>query len=208
MTRPSLLIALALSNVLSVSAGVAQERGAPAITAGPGRIAGLVLGPAGQVLPSAAITIRSAVDSALVTGALTDREGRFRIEGLALGEYRLRVSLIGYKSRSSEVIALTAQSATKDLGRIALEVSAVPLGVVQVSVDRPAVVVEADRTVYSAKSMPVAAAGKATDVLRAVPELEVDVNDNVKLRGNQAVAIHLNGRPAPLRGEPLANFLR
>ncbi|MGH7507740.1 MAG: TonB-dependent receptor plug domain-containing protein, partial [Longimicrobiales bacterium] len=57
------------------------------------------------------------------------------------------------------------------------------------------------------KSMPIASIGTAIDVLRAVPELEVDVNDNVKLRGNQPVAVHLNGRPAPLRGEQLANFL-
>jgi hypothetical protein len=202
---------LSLALVLAMHSAplTAQQRagGAP-LPAGPGRIEGMVLGPAGQPLASAAITLRSAADSALVTGALTERDGRFRIEGLALGDYRLRVSLIGYKSRSSETITLTAESATKDLGRIPLEVSAVALQGVQVTVDRPAVVVEADRTVYSTKSMPVASAGKATDVLRAVPELEVDVNDNVKLRGNQAVAIHLNGRPAPLRGEQLANFLR
>ncbi len=201
------LLALAVFvNGAAAQAPPVRPPGEPA--AGRGRIGGMVSDAAGQPLSNAAITIRVAADSMLVTGAMTDMDGRFRIEGLLPGEYWLRVSLIGYKPRSSEVIRLTAQAPAVDLGAIALAVTAVTLPGVEATVDRPAVVVEADRTVYHAKSMVVASAGMATDLLRAVPELEVDVNDNVKLRGNQTVAIHLNGRPAPLRGEQLANFLR
>jgi outer membrane receptor protein involved in Fe transport len=95
-----------------------------------------------------------------------------------------------------------------DLGTIELEVAAVALDAIEAAAERDAVVIEADRTTYNTSSMPVATGGTAIDVLRAVPELEVDVNNNVKMRGNQAVAVHLNGRPAPLRGEQLANFLQ
>ena len=183
--------------------GVAQN-----MPAGLGRITGSVESEEGKALANVAITIRSAADSAIVTGALTGEDGRFRVEGLAVGRYLLRVGLIGYLSRNSEVIELTASSLAKDLGSIALAPLPVELARLEATVDRPAVVVEADRTIYSTKSMPVAETGTAIDVLRAVPELEVDVNDNVKLRGNQSVALHLNGRPAPIRGEQLANFLR
>jgi hypothetical protein len=209
--KPATLLQLGLllgSLSASATAQVPVRPGGAQLPAGPGRIAGRVTDRSGQPLTSAAITLRSAPDSSLVTGVLTAKDGRFLVEGLPAGDYLLRVSLIGYKPRSSEVIKLNTQSPAIDLGSIALEVSAVALNAVQVEVDRPAVVIEADRTVYNTKSMPVAATGNATEVLRAVPELEVDVNDNVKLRGNQAVAIHLNGRPAPLRGEQLANFLR
>jgi hypothetical protein len=189
---------------LSAAAQVPPVRpGGAAPPEGPGRITGVVSDSTGQPLLNAAITLRSAADSTLVTGVLADRAGRFQIAGLAPGEYQVRVSLIGYRPRSSEVIRITPQQPTVDLGPIALQVSAVQLEAVEARVERPAVVVEADRTVYNTKSMPVASTGNASDVLRSVPELEVDVNDNVKLRGNQAVAIHLNGRPAPLRGEQL-----
>ncbi len=50
---------------------------------------------------------------------------------------------------------------------------------------RSPVIIEADRTTYSAKDMPAANGGMTTDLLRQVPELEVDFNGNVKLRGNQ-----------------------
>src|SRR5690606_15313476 len=128
-----------------------------------------------------------------------------RIDGLPEGRYLLRVSFVGYKPRSSEVIALTRDAPVKDLGEIRLETSAIALDALVAEAERAEVVIEADRTTYNARAMPVASTGTAIDVIRAVPELEVDVNNNVKLRGNQSVAVHINGRPAPLRGEQLAN---
>jgi outer membrane receptor protein involved in Fe transport len=66
-----------------------------------------------------------------------------------------------------------------------------------------------DRTIYSTRSMPVASSGgTATDVLRNVPELQVDVDGNVTMQGSQSVAIHINGRPTPIRGEALRNYLQ
>jgi hypothetical protein len=198
-----LLIVLASPTVLP-----AQTPGAPQPAAQPGRISGEVADADGRRLETVAITLRSATDSAVVTGALTDRSGRFRVDGLAPGGYLLRVSMVGYLPRNSEEIVLTAESPAVDLGVIVLEVSAIELDAIEAVAERAAMVVEADRTVYNTAAMPVASSGTATDVLRAVPELEVDVNNNVKLRGNQTVAVHLNGRPTPMRGEQLANFLQ
>ena len=202
-------VVLLSTGAASVAAQVTPPRpGAAAPQQGPGRIQGKILGPDGLPLGAVAITIRNAADSAIVTGVLTGKDGNFRIEGLQPGKYIARVSLIGYKPRSSEVIDLTVASPTQDFGSLRLEVSAVQLSAIEaVGEKSQAVVVEADKTTYNTKNMP-AAAGSTIDVLRAVPEIEVDVNDNVKLRGNQAVALHINGRPAPLRGEQLANFLK
>ena len=204
----ALRIALVLTLVCAATASAQNPTGGARPAGGPGVISGSVTDAESKPLATAGITLRSAADSTLVTGVMTDERGRFRIEGLAAGDYLLRVSLIGYLPRNSEVISLTAQSATVDLGMIALRLAPVELTGVEATVERSQIVVEADRTVYNTKSMAVSSAGTAADVLRAVPELEVDVNDNVKLRGNQSVAIHLNGRPAPLQGEQLANFLR
>jgi ferric enterobactin receptor len=176
--------------------------------AAPGRIVGLVKSVEGEPLARAGITLRAAADSALVSGALTDDNGRFRVDGLMPGRYLLRVSTAGYKPRNSEVIELTMAAPQVDLGTIELEISAVALDAIEAAAERDAVVMESDRTTYNVKAMPVASGGTVIDVLRAVPELEVDINNNVKLRGSQAVAVHLNGRPTPMQGEQLANFLQ
>ena len=194
--------------LLPAAASLAAQTPAQAAPAGPGQIRGQVTGPDGAPLASVAVTLRAAADSNLVTAVLTGPEGRFHLQDLSPGQYLVHVGLLGYLSRSTETIDLQGSPAVLDLGVIALQPAVLDVEGVEAVVERSAVVVEADRTVYSARAMPVADAGSATDVLRAVPELEVDIEDRVRLRGNQSAAIHLNGRPTPLQGEQLAQFLR
>lgn len=205
------LLALLLFGFGSCLTAAAQNHADPGSGAqggaGPGLITGIVLNDEGQPLVGVGVTLRSPADSALVTGVLTQEAGRFRLEGLALGEYLLHVAMIGFKARSSDVIALTEDAPELELGEIQLETAAIQLEGVEAVAERSAMVVEADRTTYNTREMPVAASGTAIDVLRAVPELEVDMENNVSLRGNQPASIHLNGRPTPMSGEELANFL-
>ena len=174
----------------------------------PGKLSGTVAGPDGQPLGSVGVTVKSATDSSMVTAAITQKDGKFRIDGLPFGKYTLRVAMIGYKPRSSDVFALTAEKSSFEVGIIKLEVAPIQLSAVEAVGEKSAVVVEADKTTYNTKTNPVAATGTTADVLRTVPELEVDVDGNVKLRGNQSVAVQINGKPAPMRGEQLARFLQ
>lgn len=173
-----------------------------------GVIRGTVATETGQPIAAASVTVRSAKDSALVTGALTTAEGRFRIPGLAPGAYVMRVSQLGYRAQTLPPVTLTAAAAEVDVGAVRLVASPVELQGIEATAARQGVVMTADRTIYRTKEMPVASTGKAVDVLRGIPELEVDVNGKVTLRGNASVAIHLNDRPAPMRGEQLQQFLQ
>ena len=73
------LLAIVFVLVASDAAAQVPPTGVPA---GPGRISGVVTGPEGQPLQSVGISLRAAADSALVTGAMTDPGGRFRLDGL------------------------------------------------------------------------------------------------------------------------------
>ena len=189
-----------LTIMLFASAAAAQQR--------PGRIGGVVLAADGQPLTSAAITIRGASDSAVAGGGMTTRDGRFRIEGLALGKYVVRITHIGFKPHNVVNIELTAAEPGVELGQMKLTVAAVELQAVEATAAKSPVVVEADRTIHDTKDMVASKGGKAIDVLRNVPELEVDMNGKVTMRGNQSVEIHINGRKAPLRGDALTNYLQ
>ena len=214
--RRFLVLALAVGLTARVAAAqVTAPAGAPPTPAAPGTmpaargvIRGSVVGEGGQPIAAASVTVRGARDSVLVTGVLTGPDGRFRVSGLAPGRYVVRVAQLGYRPRSAPPVTLSATAATADLGVLRLEAAPVELKEVEVTAARAPVVVAADRTIYNTKAMPVASSGTAVDVLRSVPELEVDQDGKVTMHGNQSVAIHFNGRPAPIQGQALQQYLQ
>ncbi|HEV7587326.1 MAG TPA: TonB-dependent receptor, partial [Longimicrobium sp.] len=174
-----------------------------------GEIRGIVRdGQSGQPLVGASIAVRSARDSALVTGAVTRADGSFRVEGLRPGAYYLRVSRLGYTTGTVSQVAVTPSAQTADVGVVRLAAGAVALAGITATTERAAVMSAPDRTVVSTRNMPAVTGGNATDVLRNVPGVDVDGDGKVSLRGNQNVAIQINGRPAPLTGDALTNFIK
>ncbi len=69
----------------------------PLLAQEPVTFSGRVTDPAGSPLPFASVSINSAE-----YGTVTDREGRFSIR-LPQGDYEVRVSYLGHKTRSDEI---------------------------------------------------------------------------------------------------------
>jgi outer membrane cobalamin receptor len=209
---------VALVSMGAAGAAEAQQPGGPPTGRPGGPGAGQM--PSGEVrgsvqdagslraLGSASVAVFSARDSALVTGALTRPDGAFRIEGLRPGRYFVRVSFLGYAPQTASDIAIMPNALVADLGAIRLEQSAVQLEGVTAEVERAQVSLAPDRNTFAVRDMPAVSGGTATDVLRNVPSLEVDIDGRVSLRGNQNVAVQINGRAAPMRGDQLAQFLQ
>lgn len=162
----------------------------------------------GQPLPSASIAVRSTADSTLVTGSLTRADGGFNIEGLRPGRYYLEVSFIGYATRIVDEVSIAPPGLAANVGAIRLQQTAVQIEGLEITAERSQAVFAPDRNTYQVKDMPAAAGGTATDVLQNIPAIEVDAEGKVTLRGNQNVAIQINGRAAPMSGDQLAAFLQ
>ena len=159
-----------------------------------------------EPLPQASVAIRSRKDSSLVTGAIAGADGTFRIQGLRPGDYYLRTTSIGFRPRSY-TFSITEGAPRANVGILTLTRIAVTLQSVQVAGERPTVVIEPDRNTYRAKDVAPAAAN-ASEVLQATPSVEVDGDGKVSLRGNENVAIQINGRPSPISGVQLAAYLK
>jgi outer membrane receptor protein involved in Fe transport len=175
--------------------------------AAPGSIGGTVVNAAGEPVASAAVTIRSAADSALVGGALAKADGSFRIEGLRPGRYHVRLRALGYAALVKRDVVVRPDAPRADLGRLALAPVATQLSGVKVEAEREEVALAPDRNSYATKDMPATAGGTAVDVLRNVPAVEVDGDNAISLRGNGSVVVQINGRVSPMRGQQLGNYL-
>lgn len=163
---------------------------------------------AGTPLQAVEVVLRRAADSTVVAHAVTGSDGRFRLDSLRFDHYLLRASLLGYESFVRRDVVLAESAPDLDLGTNALTVSPIAIPGATVSTARATAIVASDRNIYLTKDMPSATSGTATDVLRTVPELDVDIDGNVSLRGSSSVNIQFNGRAAPLKGEALTTFLR
>src|SRR5690606_34844616 len=173
-----------------------------------GTLTGLVLDDAtGDPLVQATVALYTAADGAFFTGTTTGADGRFVLEGLRPGRFNVRISYVGYESAEQAGVEVRPNAAT-DLGTIRLAESTAVLGEAEVAAERELVEQRADRTVYNVAEQPVTTGGSALETLQTLPALEVDTDGNVSLRGNQNVAVHINGRPTPVTGAMLAGLLR
>jgi ferric enterobactin receptor len=180
--------------------GAAQQQG--------GTVRGTVADASGKPVGTAQIAVWSAADSSLVTGAVARPDGTFRIDGLRPGRYYLKVSALGFSTATTATVAITPQAREADVGAVRLATGAVLLEGLTVTAEAAPAGFAPDRNTYSTRDMPSTAGGNATDVLQNVPAVEVDQDGKVSLRGNQNVAVQINGRPSPMTGDQLGNFLR
>ncbi|HVF39427.1 MAG TPA: TonB-dependent receptor [Gemmatimonadaceae bacterium] len=208
MLAAALAITLAVgNNPLNAQAPGPQGAGPQQPPAGVGEVRGTVSDEANAPLSGASVAVRSKATSALVAGAFVRPDGTFRVTGLPPGTYIVRVTSMGFGPKSSEEFTITPATAQANVGTLKMGRVAVALQGVEVKAEREAVTIEPDRNSYRAKDV-AATANNASDVLDAVPSVQVDGEGKVSLRGNENVAIQINGRPAPIRGPQLAAYLK
>ena len=73
-----------------------------------GTLSGVVMGPEGEAIPGANVVLVGDLLPGGKTGAATDEDGRFRLEGLPAGEYQLDVTHIGYRPLMREGVGIVA----------------------------------------------------------------------------------------------------
>ena len=73
-----------------------------------GTLAGVVVGPEGEAIPGANIVLVGDLLPGGKVGTATGEDGRFRLEGLPIGEYQLHVTHIGYRSLTREGVGIVA----------------------------------------------------------------------------------------------------
>src|SRR5574338_595775 len=73
---------------------------------------------------------------------------------------------------------------------------------------KPVVEVKADKMILNVEGTINATGSNALDLLRKSPGVMVDKDDNITLAGKNGLQIYIDGRPTPLSGTDLSNFLK
>ena len=142
-----------------------------------------------------------------IDGTTSDDKGKFEINGIATGDYRLVISFIGYRDKSLNDLRLTKND-TKNLGNISFSQSISTLKEVEIVGTTALIEEKVDRTVYNAEKDITSKGGDASEVLRKVPMLSVDLDGNVQLRGSSNVRVLINNKPSTIMAASVADALK
>jgi outer membrane receptor protein involved in Fe transport len=174
---------------------------------GKGKITGVVVDSLTlKPIEFATVGLVDATNGNTVNGAMADEKGMFEIAKLPMGQYKVIVLFVGYNKLETDSIILTDKRKEIHLDTIKLRLTTMQEIVIT---DKQALVEETvDRIIYHADQDANNKGGDATDVLRKVPMLSVDMDGNVTLRGSQNIKVLINNKPSTIIAASIADALK
>jgi hypothetical protein len=158
----------------------------------------------GKGIPFVNVGLFRQTDSVFVSGAASDDKGKFELQAVPNGDYRLQVSAIGFQTFEQD---LTVKG-NQDLGQLKLKEGSTKLSEVTITEKRPLFAVEGEKTMYNTAEDPSIQTGTLSDALQNTPGVEVDVEGNITLRGTSSVEVWINDKPSHMTAENLKTYIQ
>ncbi|MBR5843419.1 MAG: TonB-dependent receptor [Bacteroidaceae bacterium] len=167
------------------------------------RVQGVVVDATGETLPYATVGAYKGKKSVAVLAANTD--GAFTITLKQGQTYEMEVSSVGYKSHRQTVEVPAA--ANLDMGNIVLQ-SSTELDEVVVVSQKPIIKSDAEKIIYDVSADPESDGKTLLDMMRKVPMVTVDAEDNVQLNGSGNFKVLINGKESAMVKNNLKEVLK
>jgi hypothetical protein len=158
-----------------------------------------------QPVGYATVALEDAKTQVPVKSMLTKDDGSFELKSVTGKPYTLVIIFIGYLNK---VIPVTGKATNVSLGKVFLRQSSNQLKEVSVTAAKPLMEQQVDRIAYNVSADPEAKSITALDMMRKVPLLTVDANDNIQLKGSGNYKILVNGKESALFAHSPADVLR
>ena len=158
-------------------------------------VSGVVADTTGTGEAYATIRIYNQADSTkAIRLGTTDDSGAFMQQLPEAGKYTINISSVG-KTPLRHNFEVTKSKPTASLGTLTLHDASTTLGEVQVVAQRPLVKTEIDRLSYDIQADEDSKTNTIFEMLKKVPRVTVDGEDNIKVDGSSDFKIFKNGRP-------------
>ena len=158
-------------------------------------------------------TVAKQMKEVILKTVITENNGDFSLEGLMVfGNFKFKATAVGYKTLEKQLnfgikkpeagatpdVQQIMSLADKDLGNLKMEADASDLASVTVSTSaKQQFELGIDRKIFNVDKSITAAGQTATELMKSIPSLSVDIDGNVSLR-NAAPTIFVDGRPTTL----------
>ncbi len=142
------------------------------------------------------------------TGTVADSKGNFDVNKLPAGTYKIVADFIGYKSRTLQQITVDKENPVANVDDIFLQSRATTLQNVTISGQPKIIENKIDKLVFNAERDLTSQVGVATDILKKVPQVSVDIDGNVELAGSSSIRFLIDGKPSAAFGSNITDVLQ
>ena len=132
-------------------------------------------------------------DSTMITGVITLTDGGYFFEKVKPGNYFLKASFLGYKA-NGKLVTVEAGKGEIAVDTIYLTEITTSLKEVTVTAERIKGKEMVDRTVYAIPEVVAKSSSNGYDILKKIPQVNVDFQNNITLNGSSNFIIQVDGR--------------
>ncbi|QHI36156.1 Vitamin B12 transporter BtuB [Kordia antarctica] len=152
-----------------------------------------------EALPFVTIAINDEATNTIVTGTITDDNGRFEIKNLKTGKYIVNITYLGFEAVQKKIVS-SGLNPIFDLGKIELKPSAEALEAVTIKGKRATVNSALDKKSFSLEDNVAQSGGSVVDAMKTMPGVAFDQDGKVILRGSDKVVVLIDGKQSSLTG--------
>lgn len=173
-----------------------------------GSVSGYIIDSASLVkLEHVTIEIYQAQTETAIRSTISDENGFFTLKGLLpFKQYNLYFTYAGYYAN---ILQITVPStAPIHLGQVGLASLAKQLQEVKVTSPKLLIEQNLEKLIYNMELDPESKTGSTLDILRKIPFLSVDADDNLKLNGHSNYQVLINGKSSSLLRANQSEFFK
>jgi outer membrane receptor protein involved in Fe transport len=141
----------------------------------------------------ASVALLHLPDSSVATGVITLTDGGYLLEKVKPGNYFVKATFVGYKNGGKSVSIAEGKSETV-VDTIFLSEITTSLREVTVTAERIKGKEMVDRTVYAIPEVIAKSSTNGYDILKKIPQVNVDFQNNITLNGTSNFIIQVDGR--------------
>lgn len=171
------------------------------------KIKGIITDNDKKPVASASVGLLRAKDSSVVKWATTNTDGTYEFAQIPAGQYLISVTHVNHSKSFSDMVE-HAGHADYAVAPIRLSPLQKQLTGVTVTAKKPILEVRADKTIFNVEGTVNAMGTDALELLKRSPGVQADKDDNLSMSGKNGVQVYIDGRPSPLGGKDLADYLK
>ena len=168
------------------------------------KVSGILLNTKGEAVIYANVLLLHHIDSMLIKGTVSGKDGSYKLENIHGGKYRIMCTMVGFQPVYSSVFEIDGDYRVENLILNEGEL----LDEVMVAANKPLYQQKVDRMVINVANSIVSAGGSALEILERSPGIIVERHNNsISIVGKSGVEVMINGKTSYLPTTAIVQLL-